>query len=221
MSNIQGTLSKIGFDNRGFCITSEDESFVYIPIAKNASSFTEFILKHHFNWKENNFIANQYLKQKQLLVVIRDPFERWMSGVVEHFVRKNPPDCGVRLDNEHLLYYVFNQGALDEHTELQVNFLSGIDTKNCTFIRMNRNYTNSFKSFMLHRLNKKVVFWNRDYTAQYNESSNNPVKRILSSHLKKYYNTNKQARANVSTYLKPDYEFVAGLEFYDKIKSGI
>lgn len=202
-------------------MTSEDRSFVYIPIAKNASSFTEYILKNNFNWTEDNFIASPDLKQKHILVVVRDPLERWMSGVVEHFVRKNPPDSGVKLDNEELLYYVFHQGTLDEHTELQVNFLNGIDTDNCTFIRMNKNYSNSFKSFMLHKLNKKVSFWNRDYTPQYNNSADNPVKRILSSYVKKYYNTNKQARANIRFYLKPDLDFVSGLEFYDKIKSGI
>lgn len=202
-------------------MTSPDESFVYIPIAKNASSFTEFILKHNFNWKENNYIANQHLKEKQILVVVRDPLERWMSGVVEHFFRKNGPESGVKMDDEQLLYYVFHQGALDEHTELQVNFLSGIDTDNCTFLRMNKNYTNSFKSFMLHRLNKHVNFWNRDYSPQYNDSSKNKVKKTLSSYLKKYYNASKQSRTNVHTYLKPDLDFVAGLEFYDKIKSGI
>lgn len=221
MANIQGTLSKIGFENRGFCLTSEDESCVYVPIAKNASSFTEYILKRNFRWKEDNFIARPELKQKEILVVVRDPLERWMSGVVEHFFRKNWPESGVKMDNEHLLYYVFHQGALDEHTELQVNFLAGIDTDNCTFLRMNKNFTNSFKSFMLHRWNKHVTFWNRDYSPQYNDSSKNTVKKTLSSYLKKHYNASKQSRANVHTYLKPDLDFVAGLDFYDKIKSGI
>lgn len=221
MSKIEGTLSKIGFDNRGFCITSPDESWVYIPITKNASSFTEYILKHMCGWKEDNFIASPHLKDKKMLVVVREPVERWMTGVVEHFARKNSLDSGVRLDNEHLLYYVFHQGALDEHSELQVNFLNGLERDNCTFIRMNDNYTNSFKSFMQHKLGQKFSLWNRDMTSQYNESSSSPVKRVLLSHIKKYYNTNKIARTNISIYLKPDLDFVSGLEFYDKIKSGI
>lgn len=221
MAKIQGTLSKIGFDNRGHCLTSPDESWVYIPITKNASSFTEYILKKKCDWKDSNFIANHNLQNSQILVVLREPIDRWLSGVVEHFARKNPPDSGVRLDNEHLLHYVFHQCVLDEHSELQVNFLNGIESKNCTFIRLNDNYTKSLSNFMEHKLGHKLSLWGRNYSAQYNESSTSAVKRVLSSYVKKYYNTNKQARANVCAYLKPDLDFISGLDFYDKIKSGI
>jgi|688.fasta_scaffold05766_4 hypothetical protein len=222
MSKIKGTLSKIGFENRGHCVVSDDERFVYIPIAKNASSFTEYILMHNFNWHYDNFLTNKELKKKEMLVLIRDPLERWMSGVVEHFYRKNnPSDTPVRLNNDALLCYVFNQCALDEHSELQVNFLNGLNSDNCTFIRVNDNYTDSFKSFVQHRLGKKLTLWNTDLESRYNRNTDSPVKLVLLTYLKKYYNRDKQAKKNVSNYLQPDYDFMTGIDFYDKIKSGI
>ena len=218
MSKVEGTLSKIGFDNRGYCLVSPDESWVYIPITKNASSFTEYILKHKCDWRESNFIAESKLTEKKILVVLRDPLDRWMTGVVEHFDRKNSINSGVRLDNEHLLYYVFNQGALDEHSELQVNFLKGIEMGNCTFIKLEDNYTNLFQSFLKQNLVQKFSLWNRDYSSQYNDSASRPVKRVLLSYIKKYYNDNMKAQNNINIYLKPDVDFMSGLEFYNETR---
>lgn len=223
MPNIKPIVSRLGFEHRrgGHCMVSNDEQFIYIPIAKNASTFTEFLLETVCDWHYDDYVSNKNLLNKHIIVILRDPLKRWMAGVVEHFSERNNPISGVDLNNNALLHYVFNQCALDVHTELQLNFLAGVDTENCTFIKLDNTYSRVLEDFIEYRLGKKISIWGKDVATKYNKTVDKPFKQILLSYVKKYYDKNKEAQLGVLNYLRPDYDLINSLEFYNKIKSGI
>jgi hypothetical protein len=117
---------------------------VYVHIPKNASCW----FKHHFmpsdyyNYYKDGFDGNKQLA----LIVLRDPVERWISGIAQYLVGFTP---------EHRFYIdnidweaLMTKVVLDEHTKPQFDFLTDLPTDNIIWFKFDNNLTTNFVDFM-------------------------------------------------------------------------
>ena len=104
----------------GECMSSPNTDLMYINIPKNASSWTKLNCKD-WGWEFFNYHSDN-LYHKHSLIVLRDPVDRWLSGIAEYFFlyHKN-------LDFAHIsrpfLDLIFDRVAFDDHTEKQILFI--------------------------------------------------------------------------------------------------
>jgi hypothetical protein len=117
---------------------------VYVQIPKNASCW----VKHHFmpadayNYYTDGFDNNKHLA----LVVLRDPVERWISGIGQYLAGFTP---------EHKFYIdninwesLTTRVVLDDHTQPQSDFIANLSPDNIVWFKCDNNLPNNFVDFM-------------------------------------------------------------------------
>jgi len=183
----------------GACYIRPGDQLLYMHIPKNASSFTsEKLTTVGFE------LLNCYNEQKYtnpIMVVLRDPMERWFSGVLEYLVKQFADPVEVVNSKEVL----FEKFELDEHTARQTKFLHGLDTNNITFLKCDKNYGNN----LVHFFNKNNIALSSEPGVR-NKSTESPVKQKLKPLLLEKIN-----QAKLVEYLQPDYKLFESVEFYD------
>jgi len=125
----------------GECMSHWDSEYMYVYIPKNASSWTKPNLKD-FGWEFYNYHIDKL--DKHALVVLRDPVDRWLSGIAEYFTLYHPAFDSWTTDVFDL---TFDRVCFDDHTERQIKFLHGLDTDRCTFFEFN-NYRENFSRWI-------------------------------------------------------------------------
>jgi len=183
----------------GECMSYPNIDLMYINIPKNASSWTKLTLTDHA-WEFYNYHADQL--NKHAIVVLRDPVDRWLSGIAEYMYlyHQNTDLTGC----EEL---IFERIAFDDHTESQVLFLQGIDLKNCTFFICNANY----KKNLLHFLNKHNDVGHADQHV----TSDSPARLKFKNFFKQAIELNSKYKHRVEQYFEKDYKLINSVEFYD------
>ena len=126
----------------GECMTHHYLDLMYVYIPKNASTWTKDKLSKH-KWDNANYHHDNL--NKKPVVILRDPIERWLSGMAEYLTRFHPT---IKLDSEETLDVLFYKVIFDDHTERQVNFLHGLDAFKCIFFWCDEDYRNKFSEFI-------------------------------------------------------------------------
>jgi hypothetical protein len=183
----------------GACYSKPGDQLLYVHIPKNASSFTRDkltgvgfeLLNYHYAQKYTN----------PVVAVLRDPFERWISGALEYLV-KQFTDPERAINSKEVLFKHFE---VDEHTARQTKFLHGLDTNNITFLKCDRNYKNT----LVHFFNKNNIALSAKPSWR-NASTESPAKQKLKPLLLEKIN-----QAKLVEYLQPDYKLIESVEFYD------
>lgn len=127
----------------GGCTRIYNDALVNIP--KNASTL---IVNWSHEQTDPNIISEaNYLdfEVDKYYVLIRDPFDRWISGVTEYYYRQNKQNKVEIKD----LFDRIDMIEFDEHTAPQYQFLNFDYTKNTVFVPMNKKG--------IHYLNKKFL----------------------------------------------------------------
>ena len=109
--------------NFGTCWTN-GTNIAYINIPKCATSITKAV----FQGVQKNYITDD-LSDYRFLVALRDPYQRWLSGVVEWITRYdivNIKNTDVFHQHE-FVKFLLNARSLDSHAEHQVHYIAGID----------------------------------------------------------------------------------------------
>jgi hypothetical protein len=140
-----GTRRGVGPDRRvvavvhpvGWCYTNRRS--VYLPIPKNAST----TVRQALGWRQTTEWVNRPCPLPGF-VVVRDPIDRYFSGVAEYAKRSNQ-------DYDRLLDRVEAGGwpVFDEHTMRQSDFI--LSTYNLEHVRME-----NLGSFLLGRFGLEV-----------------------------------------------------------------
>lgn len=190
----------------GDCFTGPDTEFMYVHIPKNASSWTRQKVTE-LGWSLNNY--HQYdLKNKHAIVVLRDPLERWTSGIVEYFYRYHK-NISVDQINNTIFDLMADIVTVDPHTEQQVYYIEGLDHKHSTFFYCDQNYSYEINHF-LNQHGYSVNYKNSElvYTTK-----NNAVKQSLHQVFSKMLDDSKYVK-----YLKGkfhrDYKLLDQITFY-------
>jgi len=130
----------------GKCHTLQNSPWFWINIPKNASCFTQTLFAHQLLWSPHNYF-DMDIKDKIPIVVLRDPVERWISGVTEYvsLYHKNFNPYEV---NKQMLAWIFDRIAFDDHTESQIYFIQNIDLKKTVWFKCDINYENKLILWM-------------------------------------------------------------------------
>ena len=177
----------------GECWNDQDKSITFIHIPKNASSFVKgcLISSNRFTHSNNLITADKYL------VTLRDPIERWVSGITQLMSVPN---------NQHLtLQDLVSTVTFDDHTELQTYFLEGIDLDRCSFIRVDRNLRTNIKQWLDEN----------GYQINVNDISNlNEGNQLLKDRFAAMVDGNSQIKLKLVTHYEQDYALINRVKFY-------
>jgi len=201
----------------GFCMPGWNPDYIFIPIPKNASSYTENILKLQCGVTTkvpDNFITNPIQLSKKKIVVLREPYKRYISGLLEYLYRAQISSDQVDFDD------LFKTFAFDEHTSLQVQFLKGIDTDTSIFLKLGSSYSIDLAHLIQHKLHIDQKFPGGEFTGwrynrTYNRTSTRPEKVAMLDKLTEYLDNHEEVVLSLKEYLIPDYNLFNNVQFYN------
>lgn len=189
----------------GECMSHPDSDLMYVNIPKNASSWTKPNLLD-WGWKAQNYHTDQL--DKTAIVVLRDPVDRWLSGIAEYLALYHP-NFGNGEWTEHVFDIIFDTITFDDHTEQQVKFLQGLDTDRCVFFRCDQLYRQDFSKF----LNEQGMA-NRYHRYEYQHVSENDPVRHNFKELFKATIQNSKYLDNVKRHFAADYDLINSIKYY-------
>ena len=142
-------------DVYGECIYQDPYVFVSIP--KNASTWMRNLLVNAPSTNIDNLHKNYY-RNKQHVCILRDPIDRWISGASELLYARN--NIGQKI--EHFVEFACKHICLDQHTDLQINFLDNVPLHQTVWYYFDRK-----------RLEKKFHKWASRNNVKLNTVMNN------------------------------------------------
>jgi len=110
-------------------------------------------------WNYND--VDKHRAPKKYIVVLRDPVERWCSGIVEFLVNhtkfiEKGHEVGWNLQNRETIDFIFGVAKFDRHTCSQVDYLDGLDTKDCVFFKLDKNFEDTMRRFAKEELHSPI-----------------------------------------------------------------
>jgi hypothetical protein len=186
----------------GNCYSSPDQSQVYINIPKNASTWTLAFLQS-IDWQPNNICVGD---SEQIIVALRDPVDRWASGIAEYFYRYHPA-LTIDVINPHMIDLIFEQVEFDHHTQPQIELLSGVDTDRTTFFAVDRKYSNNIAAYL-----------NRSVDSVGSLPVNSVAENIEKHKLKQFFVellTKPQYLSRITSYYQNDFDLIKLISFYE------
>lgn len=197
----------------GRCHSHPDANFFWVNIPKNASSWTQTFLAHELLWCEHDYYG-QDLRSKKSLVCLRDPVDRWVSGITEFFSLYHPRvDLGQMTDLTQWL--LADRIVFDDHTEKQSYFLDGIDLKNSIFFCCNDHYREDFLGFFIeggHIPRDYVVPECVDAFCHHHKTDS--AKKQVYNFFKELVINDSDFRNSIQRYYKADYDLFENIDFY-------
>lgn len=190
----------------GACMTTVDQNLMYVQIPKNASSWTKPNLKD-LGWTDYNYHYNNMYK-KHALVVMRDPVERWLSGICEYFALYHET-IDTNEFNKTFYDLLMEQIVFDDHTEQQHYFIEGLSLNNITFFLCDKDYRVHFGSFL-----KNQGFDNKYHKYEFQHTTANS---LLRSKFKKIFEPlllESKYLNKIKDFYKKDYELMNSVQFY-------
>jgi hypothetical protein len=180
------------------------DNFVYIPILKNAHRYTSTILAA-YNFQLDYNIS---LENKDIIVVLRDPIERWFAGVAQ-FLNWHVPNLDI---NEETMKLLTNIIVLDGHTRSQTKFLVGVDTENCVFFNCDQpNFEEKLHDYCRRYLGG-IVDMNNLYNRAESYNSTGDVYINFKTLLKEICHPHFFSK--LKKYYEEDYKLLESVKFY-------
>lgn len=190
----------------GECMSKLDSELMYVHIPKNATSWTKPNLLD-WDWEFFNYHTDN-LKNKTALVVLRDPIDRWISGIAEYLYLYHP---NIDLVHTGRAFFdlVFDKITFDDHTEKQVYFIEGLDLSRCIFFWFDDNYRKNFSNFLIQN-QMPNRYWN--YEKQH-VSNNEPIRKKFKEIFVEALENSKYLH-QIQQYFKQDYDLINSVKFY-------
>ena len=181
----------------GECWFDSANNITYVHVPKNASSFIKGCLQASTKWEHSDILVNS----EQYLVVLRDPIERWCSGIAQFQINSQQLELDV---ND-----VFNQITFDDHTEEQIYFLQDIGLNKVTFIMIN----DAFNETISRWFGENGYTVNVDTMPKFNQSSD--IKLELKQKYQQLVDSNPDYMLQLKKHFAADYELINKVKFYD------
>ena len=199
--------------SRGFTpgIMLSQGDLAYIPIPKNASSCISFLLASS-GWASEEYL-NTDISNKKFIVVLRDPLERWLSGITQYL-------CSFIVAQGYTAEYimgawnnitdaiVFDQCRFDDHSEKQVYYLEHVPLENCVWFRC-VDAGISIKEF----LDDHGLDLNINVATPRNRTIDNLQQKLLTDFIKSRLDDRKIQQ--IRQVYREDYELIERVKFYD------
>jgi len=189
----------------GECMSHPRGNLMYVNIPKNASSWTKPNLQD-WGWEFYNYHYDKL--DKTAIVVLRDPVERWLSGIAEYFALYHP-SFNESYFSPPFLDVIFDRITFDDHTEKQVKFLDNIDTDNCIFLWCNEHYRTNFSNLIKERCgDNKYDRYDYQHVSEHSPERKK-FKKIFSQQLQ-----NSKYLEQVKQHFAEDYKLIESVQFY-------
>jgi hypothetical protein len=184
--------------NLGECWVNSDKEITYINIPKNASSFIKACI---LSTKDHWGYSNKLIKNKENLVILRDPIDRWCSGIAQSLFNSKKYDWPIE--------DIFNFISVDDHTESQIYFLQGIDITKTTFILVNANLRSNLKNWF----NERGMLVDLENIHQYNASIEDDRGEIKNKFIN-LIESQSELMLKLKKHFQADYELINRVKFY-------
>jgi hypothetical protein len=136
-------------------LISPDKRFFCLKIPKNASSFLVKNLIEE-GWSHSNI---RDYPTADLLIILRDPVQRWTSGMVEYLFLYHESVLGHLSNSFDYEYYpllgeqlglslLFERMTFDDHTERQCAFLQNVDLSKAHWFYFNDDLKDNLSGFL-------------------------------------------------------------------------
>ena len=149
--------------------------------------------------------------------MLRDPVERWISGISWYMTLTFPDLIDQCEKNNVVRSTVMSMAAnkidFDEHTTPQMNFLQGIKFNNATFIKVKANdntYRTIFSTFVKDKLGIPNSF---DQSPVRHVAAENPIQARWVEFFQSELDTDLRAR--LCEYYQHDINLFNRVKFYD------
>lgn len=211
------------WSNRGHALgegmISPNQKHFYLNIPKNSSSSTKAVLESlEWNYASLNDFPNAHI-----VVILRDPIERWISGAAEYLmmyhqnVIDNIVDPGTYdflplLGDKLGMSLLFDRMTFDDHTERQAVFLQDIPFERCTWLMNDQNFSTTFSNY-LNSIGYPNTFAMQDKKNS-TENSDNNKKRVLKQFLKLVIDRDEYKKYNLKQWHWCDYHIINSANFY-------
>lgn len=193
----------------GHCYTSDDSRFFYCNIPKNASSWTKDFVTKNLNWTEKNFINSGLIRDKIPIVVLRDPIERWLSGITE-YINHYHENFDVNQVNTTMLDWIFDRVAFDDHTERQSMFIESINLNKTVWFWCDHTYSEKVSNFF-HK--EGLILTDCEINGIMNMS--NGKKTHWSDYFRRCLVTNPEYNKKIQAYYQDDYKLIKSVKFFN------
>jgi hypothetical protein len=188
----------------GTCMSHPNGALMYVNIPKNASSWTKPNLLD-WGWEFYNYHTDM-LTHKAPVVVLREPIERWLSGIAEYFALYYPD---FKLNCPEAIELVFDRVCFDDHTERQINFIHGLDTDRCIFLKCDENYRQNFSNLLTEH-----GMTNRYSNYDYQHVSKNSPDRTRFKEIFEQAIQEPKYLSKVREYFHKDFLLIESIKFY-------
>jgi len=152
----QGYWSRHHTHEYGMCFPDHQNKKFWVNIPKCATVWGKKWASAN-QLRPNNYHHEKYLEQDyQPIIFLRDPLERWYTGIVEYIFRQGVLAKNVSQLNEDFLSLLIERIAFDEHTEEQIMFLENIDIHQAVWFCVDNNLIKNFQHYCNNVLKQDV-----------------------------------------------------------------
>lgn len=193
----------------GECFYCGSTSTTYIHIPKNASSFIKTSLVNTKDW----FHCEKFLTNDHYLISLRDPIDRWLSGMAQLIHSDTITDW-----NEEL---IFNTITFDDHTEEQVYFLQKLNLEKeldkCTFFKVDDTLSSKLAKWQLANFVKyeNTVYPSTARSAKINVGTDTHGRIEIVQKLQSMIDNNPEYLLKLKEHFASDYNLFNNVKFYD------
>jgi hypothetical protein len=167
------------------------------------------VLRQILKWQVGNLYDDPGLGHNRNLIILRDPIERWLSGIAEYLFRYQDTDFANNLSKE-TLDLIFDRVALDDHTEKQAYFCHGVDQCRSLFFHCDSSLSGLFQNFLTNNGAdidiSRIPPSHRTITA--------PNKHIVKEKFRNIVENNKKYKDKLTDYFKDDFDLIDSVNFY-------
>ena len=105
-------------------------------------------------WERANYQRMQNISNLSFLCIIRDPVERWISGITEYFLVEYVKKLNISISTIMDLLYdtnfikmVFDGMTFDRHTQHQMYYIQNINLDNMIFFKLDNTLRSNLQQY--------------------------------------------------------------------------
>ena len=193
----------------GMCFANDDLKKFYINIPKCATNWGKKAFDSTLGWRRTNYHDSKLLKQGyEAIVFLRDPLDRWTSGMAEYVNRYgyNASLFTQQLEKQRLAIDIINKTmAFDEHTVEQITFLDGLDTDKTTWFKVEPDLNQNVADYV-----RRVLGVENNLSGIDPKYTSTSTKRAI----KTWFENNIGKFPNLEKHFKLDTELFNSVKYY-------
>jgi len=193
-------------------------SYVFVHIPKCASCWMKAVLGRSWHW---NYFTNssddslpdgtqeKLLDSKKVYIsVLRDPIDRWVSGIVQ---------CRIREQTDTTWTDIFDRVVFDNHTEPQVSFLNTLDTDNLVWFYCDTKLEHNVQQWIVQNDIKVMQLpdTHKDEENSFNFSfKKNSVTQSIYRDAEQQIQYSTKFKQKLIDFYRDDYDLINTVNFY-------